>query len=249
LEQPRDTARELLLACLSTAEGLTQHSEAYAELVFALAPDLSAWFRWIDGLPPDAPEDVCLYAFNMLGELARRGHADARAALRAPVLTGAHWHVALAQYLLEGVDLDVAAWSVLLPRLPDDELDLHIHTRLDSPVWAQLAELDERVWRLLRERREQRERRLAREAWSEANYAQAKSAPQRWRVLQSLLEQDPLAARPFLIDGLWDGSVGYRERCIAACDLSWPAVRPRLEALAMQAGSRSASMARARLSS
>ena len=60
-------------------------------------------------------------------------------------------------------------------------------------------------------------------------------------------EQDPDAAVPYLIDGLWDGSENYRDRCIARCDLSWPGVRERLTELAGMRGSKSANAARRRL--
>lgn len=69
-----------------------------------------------------------------------------------------------------------------------------------------------------------------------ANYANATRSCRRWRVLEALLRVDGAMARPLLIDGLWDGDVSYRERCIEHCDPAWSGVRPRLEELARSPG-------------
>lgn len=86
-----------------------------------------------------------------------------------------------------------------------------------------------------------------RDAWSRENYAHAPSSQRRWKVLESLLHDDPQAAAPLLFDGLWDAPPAYRERCVERCDLSWPGVRARLEALAAEQRSRVAELARCRL--
>lgn len=247
LGMPREVARQTLVQCLCTEGDLCQHDEAYVELVLALSPELSPWFRWIDALAPETEEETRIYAFNMLGELARRGHGAAHDYLRRHALTGRHWRDALSQFLVEGVELDLDAWSELLPRVDDDELELYVHSKPDSPLWTQLAGEQERVDRLLRERCDRHARYEGELRWSQANYANASLSQRRWRVLQSLLERDPEGAVPFLVDGLWDGSIGYRERCIAHCDLGWPGVRERLAELASMTGSRSAEAARRRL--
>lgn len=247
MSMTREAAEPTLVRCLCTAGELSQHTEAYVELVFALSPDLSAWFQWIDGLGPDATEEVRLYALNTLGELARRGHAEARDFLRAYVIGGCHWRDALSQFLVDGLDLDQAAWARVLPRIDDDELDLHIGAGLDSPVWRQLATDHERVRRVLQGRQDGRVQQRAESEWSDVNYASAASSQRRWRVLESLIRQAPEAAKQFLVDGLWDGSHCFRERCIAQCDVRWPGVRERLTELAKMLGCRSAFAARRRL--
>ncbi|MFY9342471.1 MAG: hypothetical protein WAT39_08270 [Planctomycetota bacterium] len=214
------------------------------ELVVVLSPDLSQWFQWIDGLAPDATEDTRLFAFNTLGELARRGHGGARTFLRRQALEGRNWQDALSQFLV-GISLDHDAWSQLLPRVDDETLGLHVDPA--DPVWARLAGEDVRVARFVREKREVRDRRADAAQWSAANYAAAESSQRRWRVLESLTERDPAAAVPFLIDGLWDGSHLYRDRCIVRCDPNWPGVRERLAELANAPGSKSAAAARRRL--
>lgn len=243
----REAAEPTLVRCLCTAADLSQHTEAYVELVFALSPDLSGWFRWIDGLGPDATEETRLYALNTLGDLARRGHAAARDFLRAYVIGGRHWRDALSQFLVDGLDLDPEAWTRVLPRIDDDELELHIAVGLDRPVWRQLATEHERVRRILQERHDRRAQQRTGSEWSDANYANAASSRQRWSVLESLIRQDPEAAKQFLVDGLWDGSHSFRERCIAQCDVRWRGVRERLMELADMPGSRSALAARRRL--
>jgi hypothetical protein len=241
---PRAIAGDALIQCLCTNEDLGQHREAYAELVLALAPDLSAWFRWIEALRVEAPEDLRSCAFNTLGEVARRGQGEATSFLRSYVVDGIHWRNALDQFLVDGIELDDAVWAKLVSRLNDDELDLLLTVSLDSPRWSRLAIEDERVRRLLHERLDRRDQDRARFAWSEANYGNAPASRFRWKVLASLLEQAPDAARPLLIDGLWDGSPWFRERCMALCDPSWPGVRERLIELAGMTGSQSAMAAR-----
>lgn len=245
LRSPIELARRTLVQCLCTDGDLCQHDEAYVELVMRLSPDLSPWFQWIEALGPDAAEETRVYAFNALGELAVRGHAAASDFLRHYVLEGRHWRDALNQYLVDGIELDRAAWSMLLPRLDDEDLELHFE--LDNPLWTALAAENDRVDRLLRTKRDRRARHQASLSWSPANYANADLSQRRWKVLESLLEQDPDAAVPYLIDGLWDGSENYRDRCIARCDLGWPGVRERLTELAGLRGSKSAEAARRRL--
>lgn len=247
LRMPVEAARLQLVQCLCTEGDLGQHDEGFIELVTVLSPDLSSWYRWIETLAADVTEETRLYTFNLLGELSVRGDTRARAFLDRYVLDGCHWRDALSQYLVEGVDLDRGAWSKLLPRLEDEELAVHVYCKLDDPSWIALAAEDERLTHILRVERDRRAQREAAAAWSHANYAAADLSQQRWRVLESLLKRDPQAAAPYLIDGLWDGSHAYRNRCIDRCDLGWPGVRERLVELANIAGSRSATVARRRI--
>jgi hypothetical protein len=249
LRMPVETARETLVRCLCTDGDLCVHDEGYAELVMALSPDLSPWYQWIDNLAPDVAEETLIYAFNTLGQLAVRGHEGARGFLRRHVLEGRHWQSALGQYLRDDLELDRDAWAMLLPRLDEETLQLHISGELESSVWSELAASDGRVAAILHAKREKRAWRDAASSWSCSNYADAAASQRRWRVLLSLIEQDPTAAVPFLIDGLWDGSYLYRNGCIERCDLAWPGVRARLSELAKMAGSRSAEAARKRLDS
>ncbi|WP_374615835.1 hypothetical protein [Thauera aminoaromatica] len=244
---PIDPACQTLMKCLCTEGDLSQHHEAFVELVVALSPDLAPWYRWIDALAPSAAEETLLHAFNMLGLLSIRGHAGARPFLDSYVLQGIHWQVALSQYLHDGLNLDLATWSTLLSRLDDETLALHVYGKPDAALWDTLAGEHERVGSILRSERDRRARQKAAVAWSSSNYATAELSHTRWRVLESLLERDPEAATPYLIDGLWDGSFSYRDRCIERCDLGWPGVRERLAELASMAGSRSAWAARRRL--
>lgn len=234
---PRDLAQQVLLQCLCTADDLTEQREGFVELVFALSPDLAPWFHWIEALGPDTPEEVRIYAFNTLGDLTQRGHGEAQQFLRNQVLWGCHWRDALEQYLVEGCELDLEAWSGLLPRLSDQDLDLHIYSKPDRPLWRELASADPRVERILRERLAKRAAYEQVTAWNEANYAHAASSQRRWKVVESLLRQTPEKAKPLLVDGLWDGSRVYREKCIARCHLEWPGVRARLLELARMGGS------------
>ena len=247
LRMPTEPARQALLRCLCSEGDLAQHHEGFVELVVALSPDLTPWYRWIEALAADATDETRLHAFNMLGALSARGHTEARAFLDGYVLEGRHWQDALDQYLVEGVDLGVAAWSALLVRVDDATLARHVCCKLDAPLWDALAADHDRVGTVLRAEREQRARRLDAVSWSPTNYASAELSQRRWRVLASLRKQDPQAAVPYLIDGLWDACYSYRERCIGMCDLAWPGVRERLTELAGTAGSRSAAAARRRL--
>lgn len=231
LQMPREAAAPTVLQCLCTLGIDSQHAVAYLELVLACVPDLSPWYRWFDGLSPDLPEDGALCAFHVLGGLARLDHADTREFLGTYVVRGPRWADALSQYL-DGLELDQAVWLQLLPRLDDETLASHVWHGLDRPVWTRLAAADARVRRVLDDVRQRRRRQEAELAWSEANYANAALSQRRWRVLASLLQRDPVAARPLLVDGLWDGSWCYRMRCIERCDPSWPGVRDRLTELA-----------------
>jgi hypothetical protein len=249
-------AQKTLMQCLCTSGDLCLHVEGYVELVLALSPDLSRWYRWIDALAADAPEDTRTYAFNTLGELARRGHDGAGRFLRRHVLEGCCWRDALSQFLV-GVALDRDAWSQLLPRVDDETLALHVTP--GDPLWAEVAAADARVERIVREQRERRQHRAAGApvvaqqqvtgSWSEASYASAPLSHRRWHVLAALIEQDPAAAAPFLVDGLWDCSYLYRIRCVERCDLGREGVRERLVALASQRSSRTAPEAARRLAS
>lgn len=249
LRMPVEPARETLVQCLCTEGDLVQHHEGFVELVVALSPDLTPWFRWIEKLGPDAAEETRLHAFNLLGTLSARGHRGARAFLDGYVLEGRHWRDALDQYLVDGLDLAPAAWSALLARVDDATLARHVSGKLDAPVWDALAVDQERVATVLRVEREQRARRKDAVAWSSTNYANAELSQHRWRVLESLCKHDPQGAVPYLIDGLWDACQSYRDRCISMCDLAWPGVRERLVELARAAGSSSAAAARRRLES
>lgn len=246
LAMPRETAGDVLVRCLCTEGDLVQNSDGYAELVERLAPDLTRWFAWIDGFGPDVSEDTRLAAFQLLGELVARGHGAARAFLRSYLLGGLHWQDAL-QVTGFDVDLERDVWEVLLPRLDEETLRVQVGCSLDKPLWDELAASDERFAAVLRRQRECRAQQQARTAWSEANYAEATLSQRRWRVLESLLAQDPAAAAPLLIDGLWDACSSFRERCIERCDLAWPGVRERLAELAAMPRGRAAAKARARL--
>ena len=182
-----------------------------------------------------------------VGALSIRGHAEARAFLHGHALEGHHWRNALSQYLVEGMDLDQAAWSRLLTRVDDETLALHVYCKRDDAVWDALAIEHERVGRVLHAARDRSARYKAAVSWSPANYASAELSQTRWRVLESLLEQDRQAAIPYLIDGPWDGSYIYRNRCINRCDLDWPGVRERLAELARMHESESAEVASRRL--
>jgi hypothetical protein len=244
---PIEPAQRALLQCLCTEGDLAQHHEGFVELVAALSPDLTPWYRWIEALTSDATEETRLHAFNMLGTLSVRGHREARAFLDGYVLEGRHWQDALEQYLADDLDLGLAAWSALLVRVDDATLARHIYCKIDAPLWDALAADHERVAAVLRAEREQRARRMDAVAWSPTNYASAELSQRRWRVLESLRRQDPQGAVPYLIDGLWDACYSYRDRCIGMCDLGWPGVRERLVELARLPGSRSANAARRRL--
>ena len=215
LRMPIESARRTLVQCLCTEGDLAQHHEAFVELVVALSPDLKPWYRWIDELSPSAAEETLVHAFNMLGELSMRGHAEARAFLRSQALEGHHWRAALDQCLVEGAGLDQATWSRLLARVDDETLASHVYSKPDDPMWDALAVEHERVGRVLRAERERRARNKDAVSWSPDNYASAELSQRRWRVLESLIAQDAQAATPYLIDGLWDGCYSYRDRCIA----------------------------------
>lgn len=247
LRMPIEPAQRALVQCLCTDGDLVAHHEGFVELVVALSPDLMPWFQWIEALAPDATEETRLHAFQLLGTLSARGHQVARAFLDRYVLEGRHWQDALDQYLVDGLDLGLTAWSALLARVDDATLARHMSCKIDAPTWNALATHHERVARVLRAERERRARRMDAVAWSPTNYASAELSQQRWRVLESLCKQDPQAAVPYLIDGLWDACPSYRDRCIGMCDLGWPGVRERLVELARTAGSRSAAAARRRL--
>lgn len=247
LRMPIEPAQRALVQCLCTEGDLVAHHEGFVELVVALSPDLTPWFRWIEALAPDASEETRLHAFQLLGTLSARGHQGARAFLDGYVLEGRHWQDALDQYLVEGLDLGLAAWSALLARVDDATLARHVYWKIDAPLWDALAADHERVAAVLQSEREQRARRMEAVAWSPTNYASAELSQRRWRVLESLHRQDPQGAAPYLIDGLWDACPSYRERCIGMCDLGWPGVRERLVELASMPGSSSADAARRRL--
>lgn len=244
LSLPRAAAAPTVLQCLCTAGVDPQHGTAYTELVTACVPDLTPWYRWFRELTPELPEEEVLCAFHVLGALARLDHGDTRAFLRAYVLDGRRWHDALSQYLMDALELDEEAWMQLLPRLDDETLRLHCR---DNPVWMQLATINPRVARLLETRRQQQQRLKDELAWTEHNYANAALSQQRWRVLMALLQCDPAAAQPLLVDGLWDGSWRYRELCIERCDPNWPLVRARLQELASCPDEAVAKAARSRL--
>lgn len=193
---PVEPAQKALLHCLCTEGDLAQHQEGYLELVAELSPDLTPWYRWIEALPAEATEETLLHTFQMLGALTARGHREARAFLDGYVLTGRHWHHALDQYLADGVDLGLEAWSALLERVDDETLARHIYWKIDAPLWDALATDHERVARVLRAEREKRARRMDAVAWSPANYASAELSQRRWRILESLCRQDPRGAVP-----------------------------------------------------
>ena len=276
LAMPAETARAILLRCLFTAGDLSHNHAAHVELVLKLAPDLTLWLCWVAALPMANPAesaaDECtrLGAFHLLGGLAAQGHADALAFLREHVFTGRHWQEALTQLHWHELDFEpppdtpaAAAWSQWLARLDDDELTTLLTTAPDHPMWRRLGQ-HERVRTLL-------DRAPARSPhspashtdtpdqlagpphiapplqWSEAEYAAAPNGARRWRVLESLRRQNPAAAIPLLIDGLWDGHSSYRERCIAHCPLDRPGVRERLLELANVFATDVAAAARRRL--
>lgn len=247
LQQPADVAADTLVACLCTPADLAPHVRGYAELVLSVQPDLRPWFEWIERLGPDADDATLVYVFNLLGELAQRGHLAADAFLRRYLLHGLHWQSALGQFLSPQLQLDAAAWRTILPRVGDDDLRLHMADRQESAPWEELAATEPRVRRMLDLLRSDRDPQRDVHAWSRENYAHAPSSQRRWKVLESLWRADPQAAAPLLFDGLWDATPAYRERCVERCDLSWPGVRARLEGLAAEPGSRVAELARRRL--
>lgn len=250
LDMGRAAGGSMLIAVLCTREGdgceLLEHREGFAELVMTLQPDLAPWFAWIDGLPADLEEDLRLFPFHLLGDLARREYDGCEAELRRHLRQGPHWQLALDQYLPEsGLHLDFAAWREVLPRLDEETLSRHVDP--DEPMWSALAAAEPRVAACLQAKIACRARRAAREQWSPTNYAGASRSALRWRIVQDLLRRDAAAARPLLIDGLWDTSRLYRERCIAECDLAWPGVRERMEQLAADPHAAASEAARRRL--
>lgn len=247
LAQPADVAASTLVACLCTPAGLAPHVPGYAELVLALQPDLGPWFRWVDCLGADVDDDALVYVFNMLGELARRGHPSAGEFLRRYVAHGRHWQSALGQFVGGQPRLDVETWKVILPRVADEDLRWLLHEDLDADTWRQLAVGDERVRRLHGELLAKRGLKPGVDSWSPQNYGAAKLSQQRWKVLAALLRDDPVAAAPWLADGLWDATPVYRERCVEHCDPALPGVRERLAELAAEGGSPGARLARCRL--
>lgn len=250
LAMPPEQASRVLLECLCTQDGpsggLVQHYEAYVELMLELSLDLSEWFRWIDQLGPEVTEDTLLYAVRLLDEAAARGHAESIAFLRGYVVRGHHRDFALGEIAGNEQVLDVHTWAQLLPRLDDDTLSRHMGSG-GSP-WDELARRDERVARILRDKRQRQTESVARTVWSAANYAAAEWSAQRWKVLKDLIDRDAASAAPLVVDGLWDGSWMYRNRCIELCDLDLPGVRDRLTDLAAMAQSHAADAARRRLS-
>jgi hypothetical protein len=243
MAMPRAEAQRLLLECLCTREsadsGLVQNTEGYVELVVALAPDLAPWFAWIEALPADLDEDALLYPFNLLGGLADRGKAEARAFLRRQAVRGVHWRVALGQALRNSFALDAGEWAAVVPRLDDRQLSLYVD---DDAVWQEVAAGDQRVAARLAALRAERDPRTA-----AADYARAAHAQRRWRALMLLAASEPAAAAPLLVDGLWDASWIYREHCIARCDLDLPGARERVRQLAAGGHGRVADAARRRL--
>lgn len=242
-------AGRLLVRCLCTEEGpsggLIEHCEAYVELILALSPDLSEWFRWIHELGPDADADAVVSAMNLLAEAAARGHTACDAFLRDYLFHGHHWEDALVEIHEVGIGLDADTWLQLIPRLDDSALSAFVGAG-GSP-WDEVARRDDRVDRLLRMKLALQARHAARTSWSAANYASAESSQQRWRVLQDLIDKDPDAAAPLVVDGLWDGSREYRNKCIEACNLEHQGVRERITQLAAMTDAPSAAAARKRL--
>lgn len=247
LTLPRAEACPVLVRCLCTAADLAQHGDAYVELVMALAPDLTEWFHWVGAMSPADPEPVRCFAFNMLGDLAARGHAGASGCLRHEAVHGGNWNFALDQYLLHALELDQSAWLTLLDRVDDQTLRNHIRATRRSRLWPQLAGQNARVANLVRAVDTTDSAYAANVAWSPSNYAAAELSQRRWKVLQSLLASDAEAAIPLVIDGLWDGSHLYRNYCIELVSLHWPSVRARLQELASMPGSRSSAQAKRRL--
>ncbi|MCA8976183.1 MAG: hypothetical protein KDC98_15790 [Planctomycetes bacterium] len=249
LAMPQREANRILIECLSTQDGpsggLMQHCEAYVELILTLSPDLSEWFRWVFELGPGASEDTVAYAMHLLAEAAARGHKASDAILRDYLLHGHHWETALSEILGGEIELDAHTWLQLAPRLDDDALSAHMGT--GGALWDEVARRDDRVARLLRNKLQRQADYAAQTSWSVANYAAAELSQRRWRVLQDLIDRDPAAAVPLLVDGLWDGSWVYRNKCIELCDLEQPGVRDRIIQLAAMTASHSAAVARKRL--
>lgn len=249
LAMPREAASDVLCELLCTLEGegtaLVAQVHGYAELVLAVQPDLHRWFDWISGLAVAGDDDDVLFPFNLLGELAVRGHAGCDSFLREYVVDGANWSAALVQFLRDGLRLQRATWERLLPRIDDDNLQVHVDP--GDAVWREFAADDARVARCLAAAVERRRRRDESRAWSPDNYAQARSSQARWQVLESLVRTDAAAAQPLLVDGLWDANDPYRARCVVHCRLEWPGVRERLEVLARDERSSAGYLAREKL--
>ncbi|HEX6812453.1 MAG TPA: hypothetical protein VF384_12570 [Planctomycetota bacterium] len=229
LAMPRAAAGEVLLASLCTLGA--EARLAHRELIGALAFDVTPWLRWLDALPATVDEDHMVFQWNLVGDLAVRGNRLCAEVLRGHVCNGVWWEHALGQYLRDGLSLDAAAWRVVAPRLDDEDLASYVYN-LPAGPWLELAQTDARIARIVAADRERRDASAAELAWSPENYAAARRSQRRWRVLEDLLRRNATAAQPMIVDGLWDGDVAYRQRCIVHCDLEAPGVRARLRELA-----------------
>lgn len=231
LATPRAAAAEVVIASLCTLG--TEPGVALRELVEALAVDVAPWLQWLEGLAASTDENDLVHQWNLVGALAGRGNGACLALLQRQVRDGAWWPQALEQLsYTPGLAVDAPVWRALAPRLDDATIASCVWSRPHDPAFAALARTDERFARIVAADRERRVALVAERSWSPAAYGAAVRPASRWRVLEDLLRQDPAAARPLVVDGLWDGSVCYRRRCIAHCDLDAPGVREHLRELA-----------------